>query len=109
MADLKPASSQMISANDLWTGQVVFLTRAGGWTTDPARAALSESAEDSEALLDLAAQSNARAEVELVHLIAASLRHDGTPWPSRNREDIRALGPTVRRDLGYQAEGRPTL
>ncbi|GEQ97565.1 hypothetical protein JCM17844_12020 [Iodidimonas gelatinilytica] len=41
--------------------------------------------------------------MELVHLAAATLREDGRPWPTRNREYIRALGPTVRRDLGYQA------
>ncbi|GER06031.1 hypothetical protein GCM10007972_07770 [Iodidimonas muriae] len=103
MADLKPAASQLISANALWTGQAVFLTRDGTWSTDPAQAALSTSAEDSLHLLEMAKASNARAEVELVHLAAATLREDGRPWPTRNREYIRALGPTVRRDLGYQA------
>lgn len=102
---LKPAAGQMITGNDIWTGAVVFLKRDGGWTDDPRLAAISESVEDSEHLLALGEAATARAEVELVHRADAAIGADG-PFPTRNREVIRALGPTVRPDLGYRAGQR---
>lgn len=106
MADIKPGAEQIVTANDLLSGQVVFLTPQGGWSSDPAEADFAESREEAEALLARGLASNARSEVELVALIAAGRDAAGRPRPTRNREIIRALGPTVRRDLGYQAEGR---
>jgi len=105
-ASLKPAPDQIVTAHDLMTGQPVFLTAADRWSSDPAEAAISASAEEAEALLERGEASNARAEVELVELIAAGRDAKGRIYPLRLREAIRALGPTVRRDLGYQAEGR---
>lgn len=106
MADIKPGPEQIVTANDLLSGQVVFLTPQGGWSSDPAEAAFAGSREEAESLLARGLASNARSEVELVALIAAERDAAGRPRPTRNREIIRALGPTVRRDLGYQAEGR---
>lgn len=97
-------SAKILTANDLKSGQVVFLAEDGSWTpiAKEARVAL-----DDAAAKELA-QQGARAEAEnlvtLVEVIPAEFGDDG-PWPSRNREQIRAKGPTVRRDLGYQAEG----
>ena len=106
MADIKPGPGQIVTANEIMSGQVVFLTPQGGWSTDPAEAAFAESREAAEALLARGLASNARSEAELVALIAAGRDAGGRPYPTRKRERIRALGPTVRRDLGYQAERR---
>lgn len=106
MAEIKPGSDRIVTANEIMSGQVVFLRPQGGWSSDPAEAAFAESREQAEALLAQGLASNARSEVELVALIAAERDAQGRPRPTRNREIIRAAGPTVRRDLGYQAEGR---
>ncbi len=97
---LRPGPDQIVTANEILSGRVVYLTAAGTWTDDPREAAFAESAEDAEVLLAQAEAANARSEVELVALIAATRGADGRPWPTRNREIIRALGPTVRPDLG---------
>ncbi len=99
---LKPGPDQIVTANDLMSGRPVYLTADGTWTNDPREAALAESARDAEALLAQARAANARSEVELVALIAATRDADGQPWPARNREIIRAQGPTVRPDLGHE-------
>lgn len=103
MSNLKPKPSQIVTANEIATGKAVFLTADGTWTSDVTAGRLSESAEESEALLALGQSANHRSEVELVCLIEGQRLPDGRPWPVHNREIIRALGPTVRRDLGYQA------
>lgn len=108
MSNLKPQPSQIVTANEIGTGAVVFMTAEGTWTFDVTAARLSETAEESEAMLALAQTSNNRSEVELVCLIAAQRLPDGRPWPVHPREIIRALGPTVRHDLGYQADIKNT-
>ena len=97
---LRPGPDQIVTANELLSGRVVYLTADGTWSHDPREAAFAESAHDAEALLAEARAANARSEVELVALIAATRDAEGRPWPVRNREIIRALGPTVRPDLG---------
>lgn len=106
MADIKPGPDQIVTANEIMSGKVVFLAADDRWSSDPAEAVLAGSREAAEALLARGLASNARSEVELVALVAAERDERGRPRPTRNREIIRALGPTVRRDLGYQAEGR---
>ena len=103
---LKPGPEQIVTGHDMMTGAPVFLTPEGGWSSDPAAAAISASAEEAEALLAQGQAANARAEVELVELIAAGRDVDGRIYPLRLREAIRALGPTVRPDLGHQAADR---
>lgn len=101
----KITGPQIVIANRLLDGAVVFFTPSGKWSDDPADAWL---APDTDQARDVHAQALAGERANLVvepTLIAAELR-DGKPWPIRNREAIRALGPTVRLDLGYQADGR---
>lgn len=105
MAETKPKGQQIVAANHLLTGQVVYLTAEGDWSTDPAGAQFAETKEDAAALLERGRAGEAGNRIVGPELIAAE-RRDGKPWPTRNREVIRALGPTVREDLGYQAEGR---
>ena len=96
--------AKILTANDLKSGQVVFLAEDGSWTpiAKEARIALDDGA--AEDLAQIGARAEAENLVTLMEVIPAEIR-DGAIWPSRNREQIRATGPSVRRDLGYQAEG----
>jgi hypothetical protein len=99
----------IITANRLSDGVVVFQDAAGAWTEDFHRAAvLSDDAEKVEAL-SRAAQSETENEVVEPYLIDVESRN-GHFVPKALRESIRASGPTVRLDLGKQAQGQaPSL
>ena len=91
--------SQIITANDLPAGDVVYWTGAG-WTRDAREAALVTDTAAAEALGK--AEVKARRVID-PYLIDIELV-DGKPWPTRYREIVRASGPSVRTDLGKQAE-----
>lgn len=85
------AAPQVLTANDLRNGAVVFLDQTGGWSTriadaevivDPARAAL------------LLEEANARQATELVGPYLVDI-DDATGKPLHLRELIRAEGPTA--------------
>jgi len=88
-------SKQIITANRLTDGRVVFLTADGAWSEYPAEAATFEG--------DALAAALARAEADSTTVVGPYTAEvtDGTPI--KRREAIRTLGPTVRRDLGKQA------
>ena len=100
---------EMITANRLPDGIVVFLDAQGGWTEDFHRAGILE---DAAAKANALAQATAAAEANLVvdpYPIELELRA-GHLAPKALRERIRATGPTVRTDLGKQVEGfAPTV
>ena len=96
-------TEQIITANTLREGAVVYLTRDEGWSHDPAKAWTATTAEDADRLAGFANLAEAANVVVGVELIPVE-REGGLLRPVRNREQIRALGPTVRTDLGYQAE-----
>lgn len=91
-------TTKIVTANRLTDGLVVYLGYAG-WTPDIhlARRAGNEAA--IEALTADAEKSVAENDVADIWLID----FDGAR-AVRRREHIRASGPTVRPDLGYQAE-----
>ena len=93
-----------MTANRLSDGAVVYFDAAGGWSLNFAEAATVSDDVAAEALLDRAMPAvKARLIVE-PYLMEVALDPDG--WrPTRERERIRAAGPTVRLDLGKQAEG----
>jgi hypothetical protein len=93
--------TQIVTANRLIDGIVVFQDEAGGWSEDFARAAAHE---DAAAALARASQDVAASLVVDPYAIEVELRN-GHYAPKALREAIRASGPTVRRDLGKQAEG----
>lgn len=97
-------SVKILTANDLKTGQVVFYSTAGIWSPKVADAQVAHSDGEAEQLSHIGRQAIAAREVVEVEVIPA-LETENGPFPVRNREQIRALGPTVRPDLGYQAEG----
>ena len=98
--------AQIVTANRLIDGIVVFQDEAGGWNEDFARAAVHE---DAAAALARAGEDVAASLVVDPYAVDVELRN-GHYAPKALREAIRATGPTVRRDLGKQAEGlAPTL
>lgn len=84
-------SHQVLTANRLSDGAVVFLDEEGGWTERIAAARIVEKA-DGEALV--AAGEATASEVIAPYLIDVSLEAAG-PRPLRYRERIRAFGPSI--------------
>ena len=93
MADPAP---RIVSANDLFLGDVVYLDRHGGWTRrlDEAEVAMT----DAEAA---ALEALARQPLLVVgpYLLPVTLDDTGAPSPRHYREKIRDRGPTNRTDL----------
>jgi hypothetical protein len=93
----------VVTANELLSGAVVYLGRDGAWQVDLARARLfaPDESEERDAAV-VAAKANGRlvgVETEKVSVV------DGQVVPKRLRERIRANGPTApygpeRQDLG---------
>ena len=91
---------QMILANNLDDGRVVFFTRDGGWSPTPTDGAYAEG-EAVDELLANANKSVADNTVAGCELIGAVIT-DGTPYPAHMKHVMQAKGPSVRADLGYQ-------
>jgi hypothetical protein len=94
-----------LTANDLIEGDVIYLDRKGTWTRALAEAAL---AEDDASAAQLEAAGAAAVDAQLIvepYLIDIHLK-GGAVVPVRYREQLRALGPSTRLDLGKQA-GEP--
>jgi len=102
-AALTAGTGKALSANRLLDGEVVFLDRAGGWSPriDDALVA----AKTGEAALKTLGERAVKARLVTALEIIDVEAKDGGVRPLHIRERIRALGPTVRPDLGKQAEG----
>lgn len=93
---------QVISANRLNDGLVVYLTEAGDWA-EKIDAALIVDGQDA-ASAAIATANEAVAQQTIVDPYAIDIEQtDDRRQPTKLREFIRAHGPTVRRDLGKQA------
>jgi len=90
---------QMIIANRLVDGAVVFLAPGEGWTPLIADGVLIEDEAEAQRLLGAAKQLEARSPVIDPQLIQVKVQ-DGALRPTEIRELIRAFGPTVRTDPG---------
>ena len=96
---------KVVTANRLNDGDVVYLTAKGGWSAWLEDSGPAESPEQETALLDQAAQSvHDRLVVDPYLMPVAD--DSGQFRPLSQREIIRAAGPSVRTDLGKQAERR---
>lgn len=93
-------TAKIVTSNRLTDGLVVYLGYAG-WTPDIHLARRADNDDAAEGLMADAGKFVADNDVADIWLID----FDGER-PVRRREHIRAQGPTVRRDLGYQAEPR---
>ena len=95
---------QVMTANRLRDGDVVFLTRSGEWSEKIDDAVLAQEP------LAIAALETRAAEAVKATLITGQYLFDAERVKDKIRathirERIRTLGPTVREDLGKQATG----
>ena len=84
----------VVTANRLLDGIVVYLAADGSWTEDLARARLAETEEETKALEAEAAKAVAERLVVAVYPMAVAL-HDGAVYPLSVRERIRAAHRTT--------------
>ncbi|MFH1804084.1 MAG: DUF2849 domain-containing protein [Pseudomonadota bacterium] len=95
-------SLQIVTANRLDDGLVVFMTADYGWSDDIHQAVL---AEDQAHADDLLARASTRDQDIIIvgpYLIEVEANEAGIV-PTKYREVLRTKGPSVRQDLGYQA------
>jgi hypothetical protein len=93
---------QVVTANRLDDGDVVYLTSDGQWSALLSDACLAGDKQKTDALLEIGRQSVA-AQVVIEPYAIDVIAEEGTVRASRYREHIRASGPTIRADLGKQA------
>jgi len=96
---------QIILSNRLDDGRVQFLTKDTSWSFQAHDAWLLVSEDEREAAMAAAqafVQSNQIVDAEFAE---AELTEAG-PRPTHPKYIIQNAGPTVRRDLGYQSEGK---
>lgn len=86
---------QMIIANRLVDGRVVFMTDQDAWTDSINQGCLILDEPESVRLLDIALRSEKDCEVVDPYLIDVS-EDNGVRTPTLYREQIRAIGPTVQ-------------
>jgi Protein of unknown function (DUF2849) len=94
----------VITANRLTDGVVVFQTADEGWSEDFNRAAVLPDAAATASALVRAKQDEVNNIVVDPYAVVVEERN-GHMAPKALREAIRAAGPTNRRDLGKQALG----
>ncbi len=94
-------SLQIVTANLLRGGNVVFLAADGSWSPRIEVARVAESDEQAQELEAFARASEEATKVVGPYLIEVERGEEGLR-PVRYREWIRTQGPSVRRDLDYQ-------
>jgi len=95
---------QIILANRLDDGRAVFFTREKTWSCRAVDAWLAADEQEQQAALIAAQQDEVTNKVIGIELISAAEGPDG-PRPAHQKHVIQNDGPTIRLDLGYQAEG----
>ena len=85
---------QIVTANRLRDGRVVYLAEGETWTEQVTAAVVAEDQAAADTLLGIAARAVAHQEVVEPYLIAVDER-GGQVAPIRYREAIRATGPSV--------------
>lgn len=95
-------SLQVVTANRLEDGLVVFLTSDGSWSENINDA---RTAQDKEAANALLAEASApELDTVIVGPYLIDVEQQGADLvPTKYREVLRTKGPSVREDLGYQA------
>ena len=96
----KAAGGKIATGNRLRDGVVIYLAANGEWTTDVDQARRETTAEGEAALkaaLDAAFKANYLIDAAVIDTVPSDTK------PARLREQIRAVGPTVRPDLARRA------
>src|SRR5262249_45297014 len=96
------AMPQVLTANRLTDGEVVYLDGEDRWIERLDGALLLASAAEGERALAKGAEAENSQQVVHAYLFDVA-GHGAGLKPVKMREIIRAAGPTVRRDLGKQA------
>ena len=96
-------SDKVLTANHLLSGEVVFLAEGELWTPKIGEALVAES-QDQESWLEKAGKRALDSQIVVEPYLIDVVNEGGKIEPVRLREQIRTLGPTVRPDLGKQAE-----
>ena len=91
---VKNPEAQIVTANRLRDGAVVYLTPNGGWSSAISDAAVARDAAAAERLTAAGNQAAADQVVVGPYLIAVAVK-DNRVAPLGTRERIRALGPSV--------------
>lgn len=97
----KNDASQMLTANRLRDGDVLY-RKGDGWVLTLAEGDVFPDRAGADAALAAATAELARNEFVAPYLFDVRVE-DGRIRPVKEREIIRAAGPTVRRDTGKQA------
>ena len=103
MAAKKTDLRQVLTANLLRDGLVVFMTDGAAWSPwieDAEIVTTKETALELEGKGNIAAKANVVVGPYLIDVI----EENGRPRAALIREHLRTLGPSVRLDLGKQAE-----
>ncbi len=93
---------QVVTANRIGDGTVVYLTRVGGWSERITDGEVSRSDEERDTLMAVAQATAEIPEVVEPYLIDV-VEEAGVIRPVRYREAIRAQGPPVHPAFGQQA------
>ena len=98
---------QVVTANRLADGVVVFLAADGAWSEWIEASRVAANAAEAAALLARGEEDERARRVVAPYLIEIERGADGRAIRAKRlRERIRAAGPTTRLDLGKQATGR---
>lgn len=98
--------NKVLTANRLADGIAVWLGANGQWLENIDNALIARHEEAADALSDAgksAFNDNLVVDVDLIDVEEV----EGDIYPVRLRERIRAAGPTIRTDLGKQADFKP--
>ena len=91
---------QVVTANRLGDGRVVFLADGYLWVEEIGRARVAENGEAGNALLAIAEKAAADRIVVAPYLIDVSTDGEHNVTPTRYREVLRALGPSSHPEFG---------
>lgn len=107
MAPAKPKADlqQIITANRLSDGLVIFLGAGNVWTENVAEASVLREAAAVDAALEFGKACVAERLLVDPYAVDVTVEADG-PVPTRLRERIRAFGPTARTDVENAAPPR---
>jgi len=98
-----PSLPAILMANDLLSGDVVFLGPKQ-WEKSHRKALIAHHIGEAESLLARAAVDFKTNQIVDPYLVHVTITANSEPVPVHYREKMRTLGPTTRLDLGKQAE-----
>ncbi len=93
---------KMITANRLGDGEVVYLTRDGGWSARFGEGHAFDGEAEEDRLLSVAAKAEAELAIVVPYAMEVASVEDGVA-PLSQRERIRAQGPTVSAERRQRA------